>query len=92
MSASIKKKPKSDKTNETTIFSVKNKYVKYFWAQQNLKWKSNLDKKNFENDPLDEPKKMQSSIFSGSPSKTQNGDQNGIYPSLSLSRLQNFSL
>ena len=48
----------------------------------------------FENDPLNEPKKCcqaKSSNFSGRWSKTQNGDQNRIYPSLTL-RMQNFSL
>ena len=50
----------------------------------------------FENDPLDEPKKMppsKSSIFSGSRSKTQNGDQNRIYPgSLTLQTAKWFPL
>ena len=58
-----------------------------------------VSQNHFENDPFDELKKMpglakrgKSFSFSGSRSKTQNCDQNRIYPSVTLQNVKFFPL
>ena len=104
MSASIKKKVSQNRTKlqqtkqnkqQTTIFLPEINKVFLRPILQNLKGRSVLDKFFFENDPLDELNQMPLSkkfyIF-GSWSKTQNSDQNRIYPSLTLLTAKFFPL
>ena len=102
MSASIffkvknrKKLQQTKQNKQTTIFLPKINKVFLRPVSQNLKWSSVLDKFFFENDPLVEPKQMPPSkkfYLFGKTVKTQNGDQNRIYPFLTLLTAKLFRL